>query len=53
MDELIRLPVENKNEIKKFEYIKHKLLNVTWSKILKEIFLMNLYCRIIQEKSNI
>ena len=37
VDELLRLPVESKNEIKKLENIKQKILNAKWSKIFNEI----------------
>ena len=37
MDELLKLPVENKNEIKKLENIKQQILNAKWSKIFNEI----------------
>ena len=37
LDELLSLPVENKNEIKKLENIKNKLLNAKWSRIFNEM----------------
>ena len=37
VEELLKLPVESKNEIKKLENIKQKLLNAKWSKIFNEI----------------
>ena len=39
IDELIRLPIQNKNDVKKLENIKHKILNANWSKIFNEICL--------------
>ena len=43
LDELLSLPVENKNEIKKLENIKNKLLNAKWSRIFNEICLKEDY----------
>ena len=43
MEELLRLPVESKNEIKNLENIKQKLLNAKWFKIFNEMCIKNLY----------
>ena len=49
MDELLKLPVENKNEIKKLENIKQKILNAKWSKIFNEICIILLYKKLYQK----
>ena len=41
VNELIRLPAENKDDIKKLENINHKLLNEKWFNIFNEIGLNN------------
>ena len=43
VEELLKLPVESKNEIKKLENIKQKLLNAKWSKIFNEICIKDSY----------
>ena len=57
INELIRLPITCKNDVKKLENIKHKLLNANWSQIfneicLKESILPN-YTRIIKKMAKI
>ena len=39
VEELLRLPIENKDEVKELENIKQKILNAKWSNIFNEIYI--------------